>query len=319
MKFSNIIPVTWILQISTSDSFTVVDHRSKHCDQILRAASEEDNSAPFDKFKVEEALNKHFAYRTRIPRRPAQAESQLNPPPHRTNLEAEISQQIKPTLVQGGSLRTCSFHELVERVSIFLTTEGRPLNANVELWQGPDNAPEKISVYIEDGSIRHFYATIETPGSSNTIAIRNIGQIEFPLTAWLDIELEDGISDGNFGGVLLTNVYRTIQGGAIYTTPLDPSVNSVRVMLKSDGRPLNAHIELLQGPNNNKQVLEIYSEDGHERPFCAIIDTPGRGNVVRIVNTSTVEFPLSASIISVYNDKVVRDDNSIVPNDILRS
>jgi len=206
----------------------------------------------------------------------------------------EIFDEINKVTVQGGSLRTCSFHETVDRVSVFLKTEGRPLNANVDLWQGPDNAPQKMSVYLEDGSLRPFRCTIESPGSSNSVAIRNTGQMEFPLTAGLEVDMSGGKGDAAI--VAASRDLRTVQGGAVYTTPFAPNVQSVAVMLKSDGRPLNARVELLQGPNNNKQVMEIYTEDGMERPFFGIIDTPGSGNVVRIVNTATVEFPLTASV-----------------------
>jgi len=204
----------------------------------------------------------------------------------------EIFEDITPVEVQGGSLKTCSFEESVDRVSVFLKTTGRPLNANVELWQGPDNSPQKMSVYLEDGEIRPFRATIESPGSSNAIAIRNTGQMEFPLTAGLECDMSGGTAPS---GILLANSEsRTVQGGAVYTTPFPPAVQSVQVALRTDGRPLNARIELLQGPNNNKQVMEVYTEDGAQRPFYVIIDTPGSGNVVRIVNTATVEFPLTA-------------------------
>merc|ERR1719502_976695 len=87
-------------------------------------------------------------------------------------------------LVQGGSLRTWSYRSpAVEQVQVVLSTEGRPLDADIELWHGPDNTPVKCRVYVENGQLRPFNAVIETPRGPNTIAIRNIGQMEFPLAA----------------------------------------------------------------------------------------------------------------------------------------
>merc|ERR1712025_781195 len=87
-------------------------------------------------------------------------------------------------LVQGGSLRTWSYRSpSVEQVQVVLSTEGRPLDADIELWHGPDNTPVKMRVYVENGQLRPFSAVIETPRGPNTVAIRNIGQIEFPIAA----------------------------------------------------------------------------------------------------------------------------------------
>lgn len=204
-----------------------------------------------------------------------------------------------PITVQGGSLRTWSFADpSIERLQVFLKTEGRPLNANVELWHGPDNTPQKMAVYLEDGSKRPFSCVIETPRGHNAIAIRNTGHLEFPLQAAV---VEDAMGAEGLGPVAerlsqMSADKKTIQGGAIKTYSFTPAVASVQVLLKTDGRPLNARIELLQGPNNDKQVVELYTEDGLERPFYMVIDTPGVGNVVRIVNTATVEFPLTAAV-----------------------
>ena len=202
--------------------------------------------------------------------------------------------------VQGGALRTYSFESShAERAQLILKTEGRPLNANVELWHGPDNTPQKMSIYSEDGNLRPFRAIVETPRSNNAVAIRNTGHLEFPLAAW--VEPDENNKDAGFGAVISKlsqskSRPETIQGGALKTYPFEGNVASVQILLSTDGRPLNARVELLQGPNNNKQVMEIYTEDGTERPFFCVIETPGSGNVVRVVNTATVEFPLYVNV-----------------------
>jgi len=206
----------------------------------------------------------------------------------------DMFKTVTPITIQGGSLKTCSFDGGVERVTVFMKTTGRPLNANVELWQGPDNAPQKMAVYLEDGNTRPFRCTVETPASSNAISIRNTGQIEFPLTAGLETDRSESKSPSEV--IFAKSKYNTVQGGAVYTTPFAASVQSVQIAMRTDGRPMNARIELLQGPSNNKQIIEIYMEDGQKRPFHIVLDTPGTGNVVRIVNTATVEFPLTAAI-----------------------
>ena len=206
---------------------------------------------------------------------------------------------LTPITIQGGSLRTWSFTDPnVERVQVLLKTDGRPLNCNIDLWQGPDNTPERIGIYIEDGSVRPFCAVIETPRGPNSIAIRNTAQLEFPIAACVEA---DDIDDANgLSAVTRALAEKTIpqiiQGGAIRSYSFAPQVESVQVLLKTDGRPLNARIELLQGPNNNKQVVELYTEDGLERPFFAVIETPGSGNVVRVLNTAPVEFPIVARV-----------------------
>ena len=198
----------------------------------------------------------------------------------------------KAILVQGGSLRTWSYRSpAVEQVQVVLSTDGRPLDADIELWHGPDNTPCKMRVYVENGQLRPFSAVIETPRGPNTVAIRNIGQIEFPIAANVVADQVDSPS----ADCLAAST--TIQGGALRTYPFDPTVDSVQVLLKTDGRPLNARIELLQGPNNNKQVIELYTEDGLDRPFFCVLETPGAGNVVRIVNTAPVEFPMTAGVV----------------------
>eukprot|EP00522_Entomoneis_paludosa_P001375 CAMPEP_0172475734 /NCGR_PEP_ID=MMETSP1065-20121228/70021_1 /TAXON_ID=265537 /ORGANISM="Amphiprora paludosa, Strain CCMP125" /LENGTH=402 /DNA_ID=CAMNT_0013233947 /DNA_START=224 /DNA_END=1432 /DNA_ORIENTATION=- len=217
--------------------------------------------------------------------------------PERNNGGSQYKSQSKP--VQGSSLKTWSFLDpAVERVRVVLETDGRPLNAEVDLWEGPDNTPYKMRAYVENGKLCPFNIVIDTPSSPNTIAVRNQGLMEFPISAY--VAEDEG--DYNAGSAeLLTDpsssslyVPRIVQGGAVRAFPMDSFVENVQVLLKSDGRPLNARVEFLQGPNNVKQVIEFYADDGLTRPLYAVIETPGSGNVVRVVNRAPMEYPLVA-------------------------
>ena len=168
--------------------------------------------------------------------------------------------------------------------------------------EGPDNTPQKSNIYIGFGNKRPIRCIIATPkgsdtSGSNTIAIRNIGPMEYPVQAYVEAD-----HDGSAGlGDIVDNLAdmgsgRILQGGSIDTFPLGPAVSSCQAMLTTDGRPLKATLELLQGPNSVKIKIEHYSEDGLLRPLFVIFETPGFGNVVRVMNTAPAEFPLSVAV-----------------------
>ncbi|KAH8066544.1 hypothetical protein JL722_991 [Aureococcus anophagefferens] len=123
-------------------------------------------------------------------------------------------------LVQGGSLRTWSYKSpLVNQVQVVLDG-GPPADADLELWHGPDNTPCKMRVYVENGQLRPFSCVIATPRGPNTVAIRNIGQMEFPIADGpnnnkqvIELYTEDGL-DRPFFAILETpgsgNVVRIV-------------------------------------------------------------------------------------------------------------
>ncbi len=242
-----------------------------------------------------------------------------NPPPLVTMPES--SQQI-----QGGSRGTwvsdASYNH--DEVQVTMATDGRPLRADVEVYQGPDNTPQRMRVYSEDGRMRPFTTIISTPqgaaktaslfwnspfrsptlstGGSHSISIRNTGPIEFPIIAGVEgkgtTSIEERASamtdySGRSMGTFL-NRKEEIHGGHLRTYPFDPSVASVEVRIISQGLPIMAMVELWQGPGDVKTVAQVYCDDGQTKPFSAIIETPGSGNTIAIRNMGPTAYPIEA-------------------------
>lgn len=207
--------------------------------------------------------------------------------------------QLRPKInmnsitIQGDSLKTWTYLKKVDRLEIFLNAEGRPFDAKVELWEGPDNTPFKLRTFSENGYERPFLTIIETKNPQNTVCIKNEHDIAFPVKVSIS---SNSLYKPNNNFI---STEKKIQGGSLKTYKIDSCMNRVQVLLTTCGRPINSRIEILQGPNNNKQIVEIYSENGYYRPFFAIFETPGSGNIINIINTSPIEFPMFANVVNI--------------------
>lgn len=157
--------------------------------------------------------------------------------------------------IQGGSRHTYDAPVDRDASHVFLESDGRPLDVEFELWDGPNNSPTKMKVYSEDGRMRPVNAMVENPQRGqrgNTLSVRNTGPMEFPINAGVS-SLGGGPTmspSGNKGSLAGSEgAYRTerdvngftrpgspsmargetVQGGALRTFPLDYSVEAVQV------------------------------------------------------------------------------------------
>ena len=179
---------------------------------------------------------------------------------------------------------------------------------------------KSVKVYNEDGRARPLRTILNTPGS-NAVSIKNDGRLEFPFAANVQASPRyhnaqsahynhmsmmnpnsnnmhppsPSISQGTRRNYSQTGEQgissKIIQGGAAHSISFKPPVSSVQVTLTTEGRPLIAQVELLQGPTSAKQVWEVDSQDGEKRPFSAIIESamPGASFAIRVKNTGQME------------------------------
>ncbi|VEU35168.1 unnamed protein product [Pseudo-nitzschia multistriata] len=214
--------------------------------------------------------------------------------------------------IQGGKcLKTWNImNNEIDRVSVMINNEGVPLSAQVEVWQGPESTPMRIQVASDDGCTYPFSAVLETPNTHNSVAVKNMSPMEFAMGACVVADVEDARAGGGKqagqGAVVraladLGEPFVVHGSNGVESFQFEDTVESIQLHLQTDGRPLHARVELIQGPDDSKQVIDIMSDNGLEQPFFAVIDSPtlsmGGGATVRVINTapSTV-FPLTAIV-----------------------
>jgi hypothetical protein len=201
--------------------------------------------------------------------------------------------------IEGQTRRTWQFGDInQEVVQVAVKSEGRPMNAEIELWIGPDWTPLMIKAYSEDGAVRPIQTLVGTRNKFAEIEVRNTGPYEFPINAAASYakpplsEIRNDIPKAEGPG-------RYVEGGAVYSVPFEPTVDQVQVLLNTETRQLNAKVELLNGPNNKKQEFEIFTNNGVLNSLYVVFNTPGSGNVVRVTNIAPLEFPCKAYISAV--------------------
>ncbi|KAH8075838.1 hypothetical protein JL720_10548 [Aureococcus anophagefferens] len=152
-----------------------------------------------------------------------------------------------------------------------------PVAADIQLWIGPDWTPFSMKAYSEDGKLRPIQTLI---GTRNKAAMIEGAMVNKPATIPAEA----------------TTSSERVDGGALRSYPIDASVKQLEVVLKTDGKQLNARIELLNAPNNPKQTFECFTNNGELNSLCVCFNIPDEYTTVRVINLAPVEFPCNVHL-----------------------
>jgi len=213
-------------------------------------------------------------------------ETGLAVPPSPWDLNAITAAGGPVQRIEGQTRKTWSFPDLSQdRVSVAVGSEGRPVHTDIDLWIGPDWTPFKLNAYSEDGKLRPIQTLVGTRNKPANIDIVNTGPSEMAITA------AAVYAQGAMAEVPLRPLGEICQGSSIRSYVISPQTKQLEVCLRSDGKQLNAKIELLNSPNNPKQTYEVFTNNGELNSLCMCFNTPDTGTTIRVHNLATVEFP----------------------------
>lgn len=227
----------------------------------------------------------------------------------RMDPSAPRSQRGPRSVVQGSGSRATWVSPRpfdTDEMNVHLGTQGRPLHANVEHWQSPGYSPSRMNLYSEDGGQRPWITKFRTPTNrdSGVTQVRNTGPMEFPIDAGVSATNSDrrraelgggGYSVDPMLGSQMTRP-KTIDGGALKTFGFEHGVEYVYLEVSSEGLPVNARVEIWQGPSNTKAIGNIYTDHGMQRPWSALIPLPGYGSSICVKNMGPMAYPIKVSM-----------------------
>mmetsp|Transcript_89276 Transcript_89276/g.268464 ORF Transcript_89276/g.268464 Transcript_89276/m.268464 type:complete len:265 (+) Transcript_89276:3-797(+) len=225
--------------------------------------------------------------------------------------------------IEGGqTLKTFQMPSHAERVQYVLSSPGsRPIKAKVELWIGPIRCVHEMKYDCMNGGSFPLKATLKFKKLSPVLKVSTDGTFEFPLECGVFVpspdesaNIEDMLEKDMFynspmkdrvqGGSTIDN-----KGGAIRTFAIDPKWDKTQLMIwsKDVGRKsFKTNIEILQGPNNAKQFLDLRC-GGSTQPYHAVINTPGSGWMIRCNSKKYLEDGLFEIAVAPFGEEVAYD------------
>ena len=210
---------------------------------------------------------------------------------------------LQPTeRIEGGNtIRTYKLPLESERLQYVVSSNGRPLKAQVQLWLGPLRNTHTLSIDSEDGRMTPVRATLKFKKGNPTLRITTTAGQEFPAIVGFRqcsderneelAAITQKVWDSAEKVLVQGGAIDPPGGGAVRIIPVPANVKAVQVLLWSTNtgkKSLKAKIEVLHGPNNPKQTYDLQCGGGSQ-PYHAIFQTPGENSQIRIINKKFVE------------------------------
>lgn len=231
------------------------------------------------------------------------------------------------TRVEGGdTLKTFKMPAHADRVQYVLTSNGRPIKAKVELWIGPIRSTHELVYDCMNGKAYPIRATLGFKKVSPVLKISTNGTYEFPLLMGVFVPSEEEtkmikqvneeemfynapLKQSVQGGSTIDN-----KGGSIRTFDIDPTWEKTQIMVWSKDvgkKSFKTDIEVLQGPNNQKQRFYLRC-GGSTQPYHAVIDTPGAGWQIRLNSKKFIEDGKFEIAVAPYGDLVEYNEEPVI-------